>query len=275
MAAIRAMRDATPDPKTGTQRRTSGVGFPYYDLAKSIEVAKVIHEKAGGACDRAQLAHLLGYKGTDNGSFLTRVTAAKTFGLIEQDGISLRVTDRGQAIISPVMDGDSERAKLEAFLAVDLFRKVYEQFEGKTLPPLVGLQNLLKTQYQVVPDRAIPTVRVMMDSADQAGLFMVSGNRTKMILPLQSAQPPEVRVIAEPAVGAGQMVVPEIGRSSGNGGGRGGGGGGGFNIHPAILGLLTELPEAGTTLSTKKRKALIDAFTHTVGWIYPESEDGM
>src|SRR5207247_532850 len=83
MAEIQAVKDPVPDPKVGKQRPKSGVTFPYYNLAQSIEVAKVMYEQAGGVCDRSQLAAMLKYKGTNNGGFLSRVSAAKMFGLIE------------------------------------------------------------------------------------------------------------------------------------------------------------------------------------------------
>src|SRR6267143_312006 len=116
MAEIKAVKEPAPDPKAGKPKTKSGVSFPYYGLEKSVEVAEIMHQKAGGVCDRAQLAALLEYSGTDNGSFLTRVAAAKMFGLIEQDGTNLRVSVRGRAIVAPISEPQAERAKVDAFL---------------------------------------------------------------------------------------------------------------------------------------------------------------
>ena len=164
MPEIKAVAEPTPDPKLGKSRPKSGVGFPYYDLTKSIEVARIIHDVAGGSCDRAQLAPLLKYSGVNNGAFLTRVAAAKMFGLIEQDGERLRVTKRGLAVAAPVSDGDASRANHDAFLSVELFKKVFEKFNGQALPGEAGLTNLLLNEYKVVPDRVAP------ESKDHAGL---------------------------------------------------------------------------------------------------------
>lgn len=271
MATVKAVKDPEADPKQGKPRAKSGVRFPYNDLAASIEVAKVIHEKAGGSCDLAQLATLLDYSGIRNGAFRTQVSAAKMFGLIEEaDDQKLRVAPRGLAIVAPVSEMQALRAKVEAFMAVDLFKRVYDRYHGSTLPEQVGLRNLLTTEYQVVPDRVAPTVRIMLDSAEEAGLFKAAGNRTKMVMPLTLPG------------GNAQLTSPlpppqaDTTKNGGGGGGNGSGGGGGGDdvdgIDPAIIGLLRRLPASGTPLSSKRRKALIDAFTSMVGWIYPEAE---
>src|SRR5687767_11051978 len=128
MAEIKAVAEPKPDPKIGQPRRVSGTPTPYYNMENSEQVARVIYEKAGGSCDRTQLAPLLGYKGVQNGAFLTRLTAAKLFGYVIQEGDQIRLTDRGRAVVAPVMPADADRARVEAFLSVPLFRGVFEEF---------------------------------------------------------------------------------------------------------------------------------------------------
>jgi hypothetical protein len=159
----------------------------------------------------------------------------------------------------------AEQAKVQAFLSVDLFKKIYDQFHGTTLPPEVGLKNLLETTYRVVPDRVTPTVRIMLDSEEYAGLFKAAGNRTRMTMPLTLPG------------GSGKMVPPQpaaAAETPKNGGGNGGGGGDGTEdgIDSAIRGLLRRLPPSGTPLTAKRRKDFIDAFTALVTVIYPEAE---
>lgn len=267
MTGIKAVPQADPDPKIGTTRRVSGVSFPYFNLADSVAVARVMHDKAGGECDRAQLAAILNYKGVKNGAFQARVAAAKSFGLVEQENDRLRVTPRGRAIVSPVTTADSDRAKVEAFLAIDLFRKVYEEYKEHTLPPDVGLRNHLETKYSIVKDRLAPTVRIMKESAADAGFFRAGGD-TRMVMPIF------LPAKADPIPPKPDEVRRDLERSRSSNGG----GGGGYeppDIHPAILGLLKELPPAGTAMSGRKKDALIGAFTAIVGFIYPGAdEDG-
>lgn len=266
MADLKAVPRSQADPKVGKPKPRSQVAFPYYSLDQSIEVARLIHERAGGSADRAQLAPLLGYSGVKNGGFLARVAAAKMFGVVEQVDDKIQVSERGQSILSPVEPSDAERAKVAAFMSVDLFKKVYDQFKGASLPAEVGLKNLLANTYKVVPGRVTPTVAIMMDSADQAGLFKVAGNG-RMVMPLSSGGAPKPKVDGETP----PAKDPE--RAGGSGGGNGGSGGNPpTNIPEAILGLLSKLPLPGTQMSPKKRGALIAAFTATVEYLYPDVE---
>jgi hypothetical protein len=269
MNTVKAVKEPEPDPKAGKPRATSEVRFPYWDLDSVVEVAKTMHERAGGVCDNVQLATMLGYSGVSNGSFRTRVSAAKMFGLIENtDDHRLRVSVRGRRIAAPVTATDGRDARLEAFLGVELFKKVFDRFNGATLPENVGLRNLLENEYKVVPDRVAPTVRILIDSAQQAGLFDAAGNRTRMVMPFSTGSVASISAAPQSA----PVDAPEAPRRGGNGGG-GGGGGDVSGIDPAILGLLQRLPPGGTPLPAKRRKALIDAFTAAVGFIYPESDE--
>lgn len=276
MPNLKAMPDAVPDPKLGSKRRISGMFCPYYTLDQSIEVAKVIHEKAGGSCDRAQLATLLNYNGVKNGAFLTRVTAAKIFGLISQHGDQLTVTDSAHKILHPVTPSQGERAKVDAFLTVGLFRKAFDEFNGINLPDEVGLKNLFLTKYQIVEERTGPSVRVMLDSAEQAGLFRAAGNRSKMVMPLTAASPviAAARDAAPSGLNGERSEEHGVLRRGGSGGGGSSGGGEDDNIDPAILGLLRRLPPGGTALSAKRRKEFIDAIVAAVAYIYPDADTG-
>lgn len=278
MAEMKAVKDPAPDPKTGKPKPKSGVAIPYYDLNLSMDVARIIHEKGGGHCSREQLAPLLKYSGVKNGGFLTRVAAAKAFGLIEEGGETIRLTDRARTILSPVRPEDAERARVDAFFAVDFFKTFYEKFSGQTLPQEAGLKNLLENTYSVVPGRIVPSLRVLMDSADQAGFFKMTGNRSRMVKPIftnQAGADGGERVREE-----GQKPLadqPDHGadhhrrRAGGRDGD--GSGGGGADIPPALAGLLKELPPVGTELTSKRRKALTAAFASAIDFLYPEPDN--
>lgn len=274
MTTVRAVKDAEPDPKEGKTRAKSGVAFPYWDLDASIEVARAMHDRAGGSCDLPQLATLLGYSGISNGSFRTRMAAAKMFGVIEStDDNRLRVSPRGRSIVASITSADELKARVEAFMAVDLFKKVFDKYNGTTLPENVGLRNLLANEYQVVPDRIAPTVRILLDSADQAGLFRTAGNRSRMTMPVGVAS----TVTPPPTPSQPHQSQPnDQHRHGGSGGGHGGGSGGGEDtsgIDPVFIALLKRFPPSGTRITAQRRKALIDAFAANFGVIYPDAEE--
>ena len=251
-------------------RAKSGMVGPYYTLDSSIKVPAMIHEKGGGSCSVDQLVSWLGYSSTKNGGYLTRISAAKAFGLIASQGDQFVITERARSIISPVMGEDAAAAKVDAFLSVPLFAAVYEKFKGVPLHPEVGLKNLFENTFKVVPDRVAPSLRIFYESAQTAGFFEASGDRTRLVK--TSFKNGKGKTDTPPPI---DDVPPLDEKKTGGGGGSGGTGGGEdlSGIHPALLGLLKNLPAVGQTLGPKRRAALIAAFTSTINFVYPEQED--
>ncbi len=265
MAELKPVQETTkatrgPGPKSGT-------AYPYFDLQDSIEVAKAVHESGGGRCGRDVVAAALGYSTVRSGAFLTRIYAAKQFGLIDIEGDTISTTDRASQILHPVMPNDAMTARVAAFLSVDLFRKVYEKFKGTALPSEIGLQNLLKTEYKIVADRIKPALRVMLNSAEQAGFFTTGGKQKMIQPPMAAAQsetpqqdaPPKITQSEDaPSYSAGQSTF--------------GGSGGGGIVHPALIAMLRELPRPGTQWPQAKKDRFMAAFRSIVDVIYPEPE---
>lgn len=200
-----------------------------------------------------------------------RISAAKQFGLIDgSDKHGLSVTGRGLAIVAPTFDAAEGQARLAAFMDVELFKKLYEKLNGVTLPSEAGMRNLLETQFGVVKDRVSTALRVLMDSAEQAGLFRAAGNRTRMVLPL-STNGGRFEALNPDAKPEEQIDD----RKDRHGGGNGGGGGGSTDeeLDGALLGVLRRLPPVGSRLSPTRRQAFIDAFSANLNVLYPEDDD--
>ncbi len=80
-------------------------------------------ESAGGTIAPDLLAPALGYSGTNNGAYLSRIASARLFGVITGRGARIELTDRGRQILAG-REPESSRSRREAFLAVPLFRAV-------------------------------------------------------------------------------------------------------------------------------------------------------
>ncbi|KRC11071.1 hypothetical protein ASE11_19520 [Hydrogenophaga sp. Root209] len=185
-----AVENINPQAVPSPAAQPRGTAFPSYDLASTVEVPRVLHVKGGGQATPDQLAAHLGYKGTNNGAYITRVAAARAFGLINKAGPVFIPTPLAHQILSPVYPHDVKKALVDAFLNVELFRRIYEDFKGKELPPEFGLLNALRNQYGVVPGRIKDAYRILMESADTAGFFSTkAGARTHLIMPLVTPVP--------------------------------------------------------------------------------------
>lgn len=164
--------------------------YPSYDLDSSLEVARQIHERGtDDVASAKELAEFLGYKSIENGAFLNRVAAARLFGLVEGPSSAIKVTPRALDILRPDYPEMADRARLAAFDAVPLFNAFLEAYEGKELPDPQGLKNAL-VRLGVGEKVAAPAANRLLDSAEQARLFRVAGNRTKLIRPTLSGMPP-------------------------------------------------------------------------------------
>ena len=256
---VKAVEDRGEDPRKGKPRPTSDSKFPYYDLADSIRVASVLHEQAGGSCQPDQLAALMNHRGVKSGAFTSRVGAARQFGLVERTSTgTLRLSSRGRAIVAPGHGESDSEAKVEACLDVDLFAKVFDHYQGSTLPEPIGLENAIQAAFGVVPGRAKTAVRVLLNSAREAGLLTGDIKGMRMVKP-----------IALPTSESVRDSLPKSVEEPERTGGGGGGGGGDGGIDPAIQGLLEKLPPSGTPLARTRRDALINAFTACIDFIYP------
>jgi hypothetical protein len=251
-------------------RSTSGVSYPYFDLDTSVKVAQEIHSRGGGQCTADQLAAWLDYKSVKSGTYNTRIAAARNFGLIQAAGGKFSVTDRGLKIVAPVMPEDALSAKVDAFQAVELFSKIFEQFRGKQLPPESGLKNLFRGEpYFILPDRIDPALRVFFNSAEQAGFFSTTNDRSRLIEPQVGLQETRAAPASSPGVDeAAEPPAPEKPKAAQHLVSDGAGG-----VHSAIIGLLRELPPPGASWAGAKKKRFLDAFKATVDFIYPENDE--
>lgn len=169
----------------------SDVRFPAYSLKDCVAVADSIYKRGGGSASPDQLAAFLDYKSPTNGAYLARIGAAKAYGLITKSGHFLVPTALSHRIISPVYLEDAKQSTIEAFFNVDLFKKLYDDFKGKELPPETGLKNALQHNYGVIASRVDVAYRTFMESADYAGFFLTRGSRSHLVIPSFSNLPPQ------------------------------------------------------------------------------------
>jgi hypothetical protein len=161
------------------------------DLDTSISVASAILSAGGVPVSRDQLAGLMNTT-SGSGTFLMKVAAARMFGLIAYAQGKYELTTPGFLIL----ESDEMRqkaARAEAFLSVPLYRRVYEEFKGKQLPPRpIGLERAFAKFG--VSSKQTSNARLAFDkSATQAGFFWlvlsILLSRSLDLLALQAPQP--------------------------------------------------------------------------------------
>ena len=107
------------------ERGRSTIDFPYLDLEAGVEVAKSVHQ-FGSTCSWDQLAAQMG-QSPKGGGFRLRVMTAKTFGLVTYAKQTVSSTKLGMQICD---EQQEKAARADAFLAVALYNKMYENSKG-------------------------------------------------------------------------------------------------------------------------------------------------
>ena len=228
-AAAKVQNDKAPDAPA---REVSKIDFPYSDLESAIEVAKAVQHAGGLSCTWDQLAAKMN-QAANGGGFRTRVASAKSFALLTYSGGIVTLTKLGSQICDPEQEA---AAKAEAFLNVELYKAIHEQFRGLTLPPSSGLEAAMVT-LGVAPKQKERARQVFTKSATQAGFFAYGP--TKLVAPSFTGH-------RKSSASVGTQATPDAGsveQHSKNGSG-GGSGGDGKSRHPFIEGLLETLPPA-------------------------------
>lgn len=141
-AAADAPEMPTPKEKRGEKtakkrakggRELSTIAFSYMDLEAAISIALGIFQGGGVPLSRDQLAGMLSLS-LGSGNFVTKVATARMFGLVNFVQSKYELTDLGFSIL----DSDEKRhrkARADAFLTVPLYKRAYEEFCGRQLPP--------------------------------------------------------------------------------------------------------------------------------------------
>lgn len=251
--------------KAKTTREASSIQFPYRDLAAGISVAQAMIDAGGVALSTEQLAGVMDLQ-AGSGNFVMKVATARIFGLVANVAGKYELTDVGFAIVDSKDDRRQRQARAEAFLKVPLYRRTYDEFRGKQLPPRNhGLEQAF-VRFGVSAKQKEAARLAFDKSAAQAGFFSAGQDR-----------------LVEPIIaGGGSAPPPREPDDAGIGGGNGGGSGGGnrrqvgdepntSGLHPFIQGLLGSLPEPNTNWTVEGRAKWLVAAANIFDLIYKGS----
>lgn len=236
-----------------SERERSTIGFPYLDLDDAVAVTKAVHEVGGTSCEWEQLAAKLGMA-AKGGGFRMRVLTARAFAFLTYDKSTVTLSEIGMRVV----DASQEKAaRVEAFLSVPLYRRMYDQFKGTSLPGATGIENFM-VSVGVAQKQKDKARQVFQRSAKQAGFFELSADRLTM---------PAFRGVVKPPA-----PEPEP-RGNGTSGGGGIGGEQPPTMHPFIKGLLDTLPPVQTDWGLDARQQWLQTAAGIFNLIYKAGPD--
>jgi hypothetical protein len=108
------------------------------------------------------------------GTFRTRLGAARMFGLIETAQGRVSLTQLGRDVLSN--SGKERASRIAAFLNVELFSAMYDQYKGSALPPPPAIERQV-AQLGVSPKQTERARQTFMKSPQYAGFIDASSGR--------------------------------------------------------------------------------------------------
>jgi len=183
----------------------SGIRYPMYDLADGIKVANLVSELGGGRIEISVLAEGLGYKVS---TATHHINSAKHFGLVEQSRNIIVNTEIGDKISSPISSEEKAVNLIKAFQSCGIFANLFERYQGKTLPDIKIIANLLQREYKLSSAAKNSAAENFISSAKTAGLIKEIGNELKCAM-IKDGRPIWEDEISEMPVSK-QKTLPSI-----------------------------------------------------------------
>jgi hypothetical protein len=147
--------------------------YPAISLEKALTVAQAIKDYNGGnPWAPADLAVPLAVGPRSPGYFYL-TAASRDFGLTvgTRDTEVVSLTDLGRAIVY-APDIQSEKAKkVEAFLNVEVFKKVLDHYRGSSLPEMKYLGNTLEREFGLPPEHHDEFSRLFRENCSSLGII--------------------------------------------------------------------------------------------------------
>lgn len=164
--------------KKRTRRQNAGIPgkgrrpFPSVTLTKALEIAQKIKELNGGNPWPPESIATAIEVGAKAPKFYYITAASRDFGLTtgSRETSTISLTDLGRAIVY-APDVAAERAKkIEAFLKVDLFKRVLEHYKGSALPEMKYLGNTLENEFKLEPTYHEEFSRLFRENTQELGI---------------------------------------------------------------------------------------------------------
>jgi hypothetical protein len=244
------------------ERVRSSIQFPYMALDEAITIARGVHEAGDSNCQVDQVAAHLGQK-SDNPKFRQKLGTTKMFGLITFAAGTVSLTPLGKRLNDPIQE---QGAKVDSFLQIPLYNKLYDQFKGGTIPSTnSGLETAIANM-GVSPKQKANARQAFQRSAEQAGFFW--SGKDRLVKPIIKGS------TGTPSDSPADILPPVIDISPGKKtGDRNGNGSGGGPVDPAIEGLIKRLPPPDSDWPLEKQVKWLLAVSHAFDVIYPRQDD--
>jgi hypothetical protein len=159
----------TPSP--ARSRRERSTRYPGVGLADCIELIRHVEAKGLDGLSAEDYAVSLGFKNIKTNSFSARLSAARQFGFLLLKNEGYRLTPLAKAILHPIDPGEIGKQYRQALREPPIYAELIEQFDGKRVPDLEILANVLYHHHEITVAAKEVAAGSFLDSARFAGVL--------------------------------------------------------------------------------------------------------
>jgi len=176
-------------------KRTRRNTPPYFDIKRCLDLIRQIYDKSGGTIVKSALAGLM--KSTEKSStFIMGVASLKEFGFVTVESGNIKLTSLALSICRPTSPGEKKIKMIKAFLEIEGYKRICDLFKGGILPEPPFMTARIERDLNLSKGEAELWVESFIESANEAGIFKLSGGRKT--IPLEyadlSVYEPEIQV---------------------------------------------------------------------------------
>lgn len=136
-----------------------------------IEFIKKVDSKKLGKVSYNTMAEEYGLKTYTTKSFTQKVSTSKQFGLIETSNLTIQLTDTAKKILYPISELQVEKTTVECFSKPTLYKQLIEKYDGKAIPDVNILSNILFNEFDITKAAKDNAAKVFIQNAEMMGVL--------------------------------------------------------------------------------------------------------
>lgn len=136
-----------------------------------IEFIKIVDRKKLGKVSYNTIAEEYGLKSYTTKSFTQKVSTSKQFGLIETSNLTIQLADVARKILYPTSDSEVKKITLECFSRPTLYKQLIERYDGKAVPDVNLLSNVLFNDFDITKAGKDNAAKVFIQNAEMMGVL--------------------------------------------------------------------------------------------------------
>lgn len=136
---------------------------------------------SSGMVSYIHAAEKLGVKKTTK-SFTHRISAAKQFGFITTASDTIKFSPVSKEIVFPTPNFDEKRLDLECFKKPNLYKELIALYNGKAVPEVEALGNILVTSHGIAPNAKDKAAEIFRKTATDIGVLQNGVLNTEIVI---------------------------------------------------------------------------------------------